>query len=155
MLRGIKTPEKKRVLNNIMVEFARNYRMPGCTDLNAPESFHQPNVVQLRLKHLFKIFKDNGIPFQQSEYNSFTGSYMNVWKNFFLEVAPKRADYGRCPNRAAVDMQCAYKIRNASPPFLPYQIYDDLMACLTWESSVSIMLRKEEVSLCSTSVLLF
>ena len=83
----------------------------------------------------FKIFKDNGIPFQQSEYNSFTGSYMTVWKNFFLEVAPKRADYGRCPNRAAVDMQCAYKVRNANPPFLPYQIYDDLMACLTWEVS--------------------
>lgn len=151
LLSGAKTPDKKRLLNTILLVFGRNhvqkkYRSLNLDDLSKKDladAEYQPNVVTLHHKQLFAIFNANGIALKQHDFKNYPDSYDTMWANRFAKASKERDDYGTRPNRAAVDTETDGKIRTAveEKRFNPQGNYDDNLLLLNFRMIYDLQFR--------------
>ena len=87
-LRGLKSADKKAVLNAALVVYVQNIRkvgfLPGSEDA---DSVMQPNTILKELKHIFKCMADSSIHYQQNEFKGYAGSYQAVVTKLVQETA--------------------------------------------------------------------
>ena len=93
-LRGLKSADKKAVLNAALVVYVQNIRkvgfLPGSEDA---DSVMQPNTILKELKHIFKCMADSSIHYQQNKFKGYAGSYQAVVTKLVQETVERKYSF--------------------------------------------------------------
>jgi hypothetical protein len=142
LLRGLPDMEKKVLLNSILTFFFFMFK-----PIDPSKSEYQPNVCEKHVRHLFSVFKDNGMFITANMLKTLPGSFHAYLEAMFNKEAKLDADYGRRKNRAMVDHDWQYKLHHsADPPLDPFNNYKDCLTLSLLYSGIHFALRNEEVS---------
>jgi hypothetical protein len=153
LLRGDKTPEKVAVLNSCMLVFSMNLRMlkPKKKDGSAasaddPESLYQPNVTKFTFDCIFAALRANNIHIGRVDLKGCNRSYHAYWEILFSAAADNRDDFGRRPNKAAVEKEDEKKMREADPPLNVFLDPRDHLRIMFFKVDRDVEFRGKEVS---------
>jgi hypothetical protein len=62
---------------------------------------------------LFKVFGDNAVPYKWSDFKGQSGSFDEVWMEWFANAVKFRPDYATLPNQAAAELEDLEKNRSS------------------------------------------
>lgn len=145
LLKGQKTAEKKRLLNAALVVYSLNHCRDGF-EAGDPQGYYQPNTMQTKLKHIFRLLKESGISYEQRDFKSYPSAYKAVFKTIFDEAQRIRPEYGRKPFQASVEFNDDWKIRSmADPVFRPWDVPRDALLLAFYFTNRDIQFRNREV----------
>jgi len=141
LLRGEKTQAKKDLLNTVMGVW-----LVQMLPIDSGKLQYQPNTMTLYIRMVFKVLWDCCVEIQNQDLKSCRNSYHIYLTNVWARAAEIDADFGRRPNRATVEHDDQYKMRNcASPPLDPINSYDDLLMMTMYAVGNDLKLRIGEV----------
>jgi hypothetical protein len=133
LLRGEKSEEKKKVINAVCMAVVMHYRMAGYEDTpNDPNGVYQPNSTDTFLKHVFRVFREQGIQYMQSDIRNIPGSYAAYLAKKWEETLKVRSDFANKPMQATTVMDDVEKLQHADPPLDPFRNYNDLLVLVLW-----------------------
>jgi len=131
IVRGVRTPAKKCIVNTVVVIFCLNLRMIGedgntmvdVTGMSKEEIAqlkYQPSSLLTRLKHLFSWFTEQEIMFNQSDFKNYQGSFHAYLKDDFAETLTVRDDFGKRKS-APTDLMADAKLRDPANGLQPFR----------------------------------
>ena len=132
LTRGERTPDKKVILNMVMVLYGINahmtsksggMKMMDVTTMTKDEIAkirYAPSTLQTMVKQIFSWFKQQEIMFQQGDFKSMPGSFHAMFKDQFAETLTHRPDYGTRTS-APIDLNRERKIRDPANGLHPYR----------------------------------
>jgi hypothetical protein len=156
-LRGVKTPCKLAVLNNVMIALARvlvkkkykSTNLDTATDEVRANAQYEPNYVATMTRQLFSHFAKKSITYKERDFKETQHSFLAYWKTTFDDTSNQRPKYGRLPNQAIVDVTDCQKVRNSAKPPWDFDNFKDVTFIFVFQFLKVFMLRgQKEVSTC-------
>jgi hypothetical protein len=133
LLRSQPSKEKKKVLNAVCMVVVMNHRMKGYEDNpNDPAGMYQPNSIETFFKHVFWIFREQGIQYMQADIKYLPGSYAAYLAKKWEETLKVCPDFATKPRQATMVMDDFEKFHQADPPLDPFGCFDDLLVMILW-----------------------
>jgi hypothetical protein len=151
LLRGEVTQVKKDLLNQLV----------GCWVINLipktkSKEHYQPGSVVNYLCKVFKTLWDCCIRIQNQDLKNCKNSYNGYLEKVWAHMNKKDATFGRRPNKATVEHDDQWKIRNAAtPPMDPDKNYMDLLSMCMYGVGTDLKCRNGEVSFCFVCLFYF
>jgi len=107
LLKGVKTDQKLKVLNNCMQYYVqRTFRRKDGTA-------YQPNTVETRLKTLFGVFMRNGILYSLKKDFNYAGGFAKGLQVAWEKVQQNDSSFGARPTKTVVADDYGQKVRAA------------------------------------------
>jgi len=109
LLRGARTPLKKKVLNITLLLFSHSFvkKSFATGDLRDPKvkakAQYEPGSVDTFLRALFSVFSNHGITYRKDSHFNEKGDFQAYWKDTFAKTQAHREDYGTLPNASTFD----------------------------------------------------
>ena len=109
LLRGARTPLKKKVLNITLLLFSHSFVQKSFAtgDLREPKvkakAQYEPGSVDTYLRALFSVFSNHGITYRKDSHFNEKGDFQAYWKDTFAKTQAHREDYGTLPNASTFD----------------------------------------------------
>jgi hypothetical protein len=156
LLRGVRTDEKKELLNSCVVVWGMSLKKTAYIDIDiytltpkeAADARLQTTTTAKLHRIFFKVLKDNSVQYQLGEF-AFEGSFNSIWKHIFAETEKYRPDFGATPFAAVVDLQDLEKMRTAVPPLRPMENYTHMVMVLGYRLATELFLRAGREVSCS------
>jgi hypothetical protein len=142
LLRGPKSQAKKELLNAVLSVWLMQLK-PGAGE---EKEEYQPNYITKMIRQVFKVLVDCCVDITNVDLRNMRNSYHEYLKFKWTSQAKKDSKFGRRPNRAAVEHEVEFKLRNNAKP--PYDLdnYSDLFDRTLYGVADELKLRTGEVS---------
>ena len=151
-LRGVRTPCKYAVLNNVMLVLAhvlvkKEYKDDDVSTLSSKDranAQYEPGYVDVMIRTLFAHFAKKSVAYKNKDFKEADLSFHAYWKTTWDDTSNERPKYGRLPNQAIVDVTDCQKVRNDANPPWNLNDYKDLVMVFTFQLLKLFMLRAQK-----------
>ena len=114
--------------------------------LDDPKGMYLPKVILFKVDTIMACLKDNGIMIEKKMLKNIPSSFLSYLTVIMTSTAKSRPEYTKVPNRAPVEHDDEYKMRNeADPPLRPFENVCDHLYMMLWKVDRDIKYRGGEV----------